>query len=453
MSELPPTDNPKSQDSLSHMLAGPGLMVLARVGGALAGMLFTMMLTRSMGAAGTGQVSVAISLGMVLALACTLNIENGAVRFMVQDLGTGNLPRVAGYIKFSRGFILKVSVLVTVLALFALWIAGYPLTSPLYLAVLSGPILGWMRLGAGIAQGFSRPVLSVLPRTLLRPLFMVFAVGGWLVLVGTPNPWTATLLFLLTSIMVLMAQDMMLRRDIVGLAWGLGDQALDITAQRDWIKIGLTLGLNVLFIEYSIYLTVLFAALVLPAAETARLDVLLKLIALVRFGLISINQYFMPRMSRAMGNNNRPALERLIAISGIMRLAVTAVGGVGFILFGTMILGMFGPEFAGDQPYLLLLLLDTLLIAVLGPGSNIVGLSKQPHRMLPILLLTLVTMCVGTLLGGYFYGLAGVITVTILTRLVWQIAVAAQARAITGVDTTMASLPRYLRHRQQTPGE
>ena len=106
MSELPPTDNPKSQDSLSHMLAGPGLMVLARVGGALAGMLFTMMLTRSMGAAGTGQVSVAISLGMVLALACTLNIENGAVRFMVQDLGTGNLPRVAGYIKFSRGFIL-----------------------------------------------------------------------------------------------------------------------------------------------------------------------------------------------------------------------------------------------------------------------------------------------------------------------------------------------------------
>lgn len=445
--------SPKSEDSLSRMLAGPGLMVLARVGGALAGMLFTMMLTRSMGAAGTGQVSVAISLGMVLALACTLNIENGAVRFMVQDIGSGNLPRVAGYIKFSRFFIFRVSILVTGLALIGLVIAGYPLTSPLYLAVLSAPVLGWMRLGAGIAQGFSRPVLSVLPRTLLRPMFMVFAVAGWLFFVGTPSPWIATLLFLITTILVLLAQDLMLRPDMARLAQRMGNQPADTTAQQDWVKIGLTLGLNVLFIEYSIYVTVLLAALVLPPAETARLDVLLKLIALVRFGLISINQYFMPRMSRAMGNDNRPALERLIAISGLMRLAVTIAGGVGFILFGPYILALFGPEFAADQPYLLLLLLDTLLIAVLGPGSTIVGLSKQPHRMLLILLVSLFTLSVGTLVLGYYFGLAGVIWVAIMTRLVWLGGVAAQARAITGIDTTMASLPRYLRRRNQAPGE
>ena len=442
-----------SEDSLSRMLAGPGLMVLARVGGALAGMVFTMMMTRNMGATGAGQVSVAISLGMVLALACTLNIENGAVRFMVQDFGRDNLPGVAGYIKFSRMFILKVSGAVTGLGVLALLIAGYPFTSPLYLAVLTAPILGWMRLGAGIAQGFSRPVLSVLPRTLLRPVFMVIAVAAWLVLGGPLTPWTATLLFLITTILVLVAQDIMLRPNMTKLARGMGDKVADASDQRDWVRIGLTLGLNVLFIEYSIYLTVLLAALVLPAAETARLDVLLKLIALVRYGLISINQYFMPRMSRALGNNNRPALERLIAISGMMRLAVTAIGGIGFILFGRFILGLFGPEFAGDQPYLLLLLLDTLLIALLGPGSNIVGLSKQPHRMLPILLASLITLSVGTLVCGYAFGLAGVIWVAILTRLVWLGGVAAQARAITGIDTTMASLPRYLRQRQQKPGE
>ena len=62
------------------------------------------------------------------------------------------------------------------------------------------------------------------------------------------------------------------------------------------------------------------------------------------------------------------------------------------VALGSMVLAMFGPEFAGDQPYLLLLLLDTLLIAVLGPGSNIVGLSKQPHRMLSILLASLVAL-------------------------------------------------------------
>ena len=438
----------KSEDSTMKMLAGPGLMVLARVGGAVAGMIFTMLLTRSMGAAGTGQVSVAISLGMILALACTLNIEAGAVRFMIQDKAAGKLSEVAGYIFYTRLFVLKASLIVTFLAIAALLLAGYPISSPLYLAVLSAPILGFMRLGAGIAQGFSRPVLSVLPRTFLRPTFMAIAVGVWVLFVGPPNPWIATLLFVITTTIALIAQIILLRPEINGLTDRLAKEPIEVSNHQNWVKIGLTLGLNVLFLEYSIYLTVLLAAIVLPATETARLDVLLKLIALLRFGLISINQYFMPRMSQAIGNDNKQALERLIAISGIMRLTVTAIGGLVIIFFGRSILTIFGPEFANDQPYLILLLLEAIVISLFGPGSNIVGLSKEPHRMLPVLSVTLTTLCVGTLICGYYFGLIGILWITIITRLIWLGGVAVLSKQITGVDSTMASLPRYLKQRK-----
>ena len=75
------------------------------------------------------------------------------------------------------------------------------------------------------------------------------------------------MLFLITTILVLMAQDWLLKPDMTQLAQGLGDTAPDTSDQRNWVRIGLTLGLNVLFIEYSIYLTVLLAALVLPALD------------------------------------------------------------------------------------------------------------------------------------------------------------------------------------------
>ena len=434
------------------LLAGPGLMILARVGGALAGMAFTLLLARTLGVVGTGQVSVAIALAMVLALACTLNLEAGAVRFMVQDIARGHWPGVAGYVRFSRRSVLAISIVVTAIATGTLWLAGYGTDSHLYLAVLAAPVLGWMRLGAGIAQGFSRPVLSVLPRTLLRPVFMLIAVGGWL-LAGLPlDPWTATALFLAATVITLLAQDRLLRPDLRILTGHQGDMTPDTSQNREWVRIGLTLGLNVLFIEYSIYVTVLCAALVLPAAETARLDVLLKLIALLRFGLIAINQYYMPAMSRALGQDDRPALERLIAASGALRLLLCAVGAIGLLLFGRAILGLFGPEYAVDQPLLLALLLEASLIAVLGPGSNVLGLSRQPQRMLPILLGSLATLCLGTLILGHAFGLAGVISVVILMRAVWQGGTAMQAHAVTGVDTTVLGLPSYLWQRGRQTG-
>ncbi len=435
---------PRAQ-SVWRLAVGPGLMVLARLVGALAALLMTMQLTRTMGAAGTGQVSVAVSLAMVLALACTLNIESGAVRFMVQDIAAGRFAQAAGYIRFSRRFILISSCIVTVLAALWLWGTDRPLLSPMGLAVVAAPFLAWMRLGAGIALGFSRAVQSVLPRTLFRPLFAMLGVTAVILIWGTITPMVATGVFVASCLVAVLIQIWLLRADTIELEGQLGTEASDSTAWRDWVKIGLTLGLNVLFIEYAIYVTVLSAAPVLTNVDTARLDVLLKLIAFLRFGMAAINQYFSPQMSRAMGNGNIAALSRLIAVSGAMRLAVAAAGGLIIVILGQWVLSLFGPEFAPDYGLFCLLFVEIVLIAIFGPGPNVVGFSGRPHMMLPVLLASLALLTVGTLVAGYFAGLTGVIVMTILARFAWVAGTAFLSRRLVGVDVTLMNLLTYLR--------
>ena len=435
---------PSAAKRILKLFAGPAAMVAARIGGALCAVLYTMLLARSMGAAAAGEVAVSISLAMVLALACTLNIESGAVRFMVQDLAQGRFAQAAGYVRFSRRYILAISTIVTVAALTYVWSRGHGPGTPLFLAVLAAPVLGWMRVGAGISMGFSRVILANLPRTLLLPLFMVIGVGTWVGLIGTPTPLIGTALFLGTCVIAVLIQNRILRPDVRKLSRDLGAEPYDVRGRRDWVRIGLTLGLNVLFIEYSVYVTVLAASFVLDKADLARLDVVLKVIGILRFALIAINQYYSPKISRAMGMNNADGLRWLLGVSGAMKLTVLAIGGSAIWFLSALILKIFGHEYAVAQTALLILLIDPLLIAVFGPGSTVVGFSKRPHMLLPFLGSTLFVLVAGAYFGGLHFGLIGVVASVIAARATWTLGLAMYSWFALSIDPTVFSAAHRL---------
>lgn len=421
------------------------LIVAARIAGALAAIVFTMLLSRSMGATSMGQVSVAISLAMVLALACTTNIEAGGVRFLVADLAQGKFSRARGYLRFSRRYVLAASALTMVGALAFLSLRGGQLPEPhLLLALAAAPLLGWMRLGAGFAMGLSRPVLAVLPRTMFRPVIFMLLIAGWIAVAGPPTPVQAMLLFCLSILGVLVLQQRLLARGAEAALSEAPNTAADLSPWRDWVKIGLTLGLNVLFVEYSIYIAVLCGALVLAANEIALLDISLKLMALLKFGVTAVNQVFMPRLSRAMATENSPALRRWLALSGLMKLAVVLVGLAAAAMLGRWVLSLFGEEFPAAYPLLLLLLLDPVLVVLFGPGANVVSFSKRPHALLPALAVTLTVLVGGIAWLGSAYGLIGAGVAIVAARFVWVLWLAAYCWLKLGVDPSIAAVPRWL---------
>lgn len=422
------------------LLRDSGLIVLARIGGAVAALGFTMLMSRTMGSEGLGRVSVAISLAMVLALVCTTNIEAGGVRFMVRYISDGQWDRARSFVRFSFRYVLAVSAatLLVTLAGVLLFTGSWPAPHILF-GILSAALLAQMRLGAGVAMGLSRPVISTLPRTFFRPVIFLAAIGLWISATGTIDPATAMALFLGSTVLVLVAQSALLGRFLFR-AIG-GDGAPRSGEERgDWLRVGWTLGLSVMYVEYSIYVTVLAASLVLAPHDLALLDVSLKIMAILKFGVIAINQVFQPRLSRAMAREDHAALTEWLAISGLMKLAVVAVCLVLGVLLGRWVLGLFGAEFVEAYPLLLLLLLDPVCVALFGPASNVVSFSKKPYSLLPAVGLGLAVLIGGTLLFGQAWGLWGAGVAYVLARVCWLAWLSGYAIRKLGVNPTMLSV-------------
>lgn len=429
-----------------RLLRQSGVIVLARIGGAVFALGFTMIMSRSMGAEGLGEVSAAMALALLLGLACTGNIEAGGVRFMVHDIAAGHWGRVRGFMRFSSHVVWGMSALIVALALtLAIWTdRGWPVC----LAILSAPLLAWLRLGTGFAMGLSRPVLASLPGSALRPFLFFLAIALWVLLSGGITPPTAMTLFLLTIPPVLIVQWRLVRRAVRGVIPG------DVTPQtgprRTWLGVSLTLGLSVMFVEYSVYIAVLAASAVLGPAQLALLDVALKLTILLKFGVVAITQVFQPQLSRAMALGDRDAVRRCLGLSGCLRFGVLIVALVLAAGAGRSVLALFGPDFVAAYPVLLLLMLDPVATVVLGPVANVVSFSDRPRALLPALVPGLAGLILGALVLGGIWGLWGVALAYVGARVCWLGWLGLVCLRRLGIDPTIFGSLGWLRqsHRQ-----
>ncbi len=419
---------------LRALLGVPAFLVAARLGGAFAGMLALMLLTQTAGAAVAGQVAALISATMLLALAGTLNIEAGAVRFMVQALDQGRPGEARGFIRFSRRFVLALSLTLTA----TLWALSGHQNPALTLALFSAPLIAWSRLGAGLSMGFSRVLAGAIPRTFLRQAFLLAGTALLVMLNGTPTAAGVMAVYFGANLLVVAAQYLLLRPS---------EKALTAPPEQNaapaWVRHGLTLGLNVLYLEYAIHLTIFIAAFVLAPADLARLDVALKIAAFLKFTSIAVNQAFMPRFSAAMGMGDRGALTRWLALSGVIKLITTLTGLAALAIAAPALLRLFGPEFAMLTPLLIFLALEPLIATAFGPAANIITLSTRPSTLLPVLAVTLLVLASGTWLGGLHYGLWGIATAFLAAALIWATSLAHIAKTRFGTDTTLLASLRY----------
>ena len=419
-----------------RLLRQSGVIVLARVGGAVCALGFTMVLSRVMGPEGMGQVSAAMALAMLLSLACTTNIEAGGVRFMISDIASGQLGRVRGFFRFASRYVWAGSALVVAVILPFVWLTDRGL--PVCLGVIAAGLLARLRLGTGFAMGLSRPVLASVPGSLLRPLVFCMAVLIWVGVAGTITPTTAMALFLATLVPVVALQSVLIRRAMVSVVPT--DVVPDTAPRRDWLRVGLTMGLSVMVVEYSIHIAVLVASAVIGPGELALLDVSLKLMVLLKFGVVAVTQVFQPQLSRAMAVGDREGVARCLATSGALR-TVVVIGAVMIAVgAGPHVLGLFGPEFAAAYPILLLLLLDPVATVVLGPAANVISFSDRPQALLPALVPALVGLVAGTLLCGTFLGVWGVALAYVLARLVWLGWLTCVCVIRLGIDPTLCTV-------------
>ncbi len=422
---------------LVRLFRMPSILVACRVAGAVSGMLASLLLSRYYGAAQFGLIAQALSLTMVMSIFCTLNIEAGSPRFMIAAIRKGNLLSARNYASFNFRIWAVMSALCCLTVALWIWLQN-GFISPLYLgAIIVAPLVGLTRIFAGLAMGFSKVFLAVIPRSFMRQFLFLFGVIGITFMVGSAPVFWVLIAFGVANIGVGFLQYKSLRPLMNNLLHQGGNGGAVYTEWQQWIKLGTIIGSSVLFIEFNQYFSVLLAGLTLSNIDVALLDIALKIIGFVSFSIIAINQSYLPRITQAFAVNDLAQVQAYLNQSGLIRLWVTMVIVAIFILAAPYILALFGPAFIDARPLFLLLLGIPILMAIFGPAQQILSLIKRPSLLAILAGIAVVLLCAGVIIGGASGGGIGAAMGVLISWVFWTVAGVFLVHRETGLNTSV----------------
>ena len=416
--------------------------MLVRVVGMLFGLVLMIILARLLAPAEFGDVTVAFSVALTGGLLTTLNIGAGAVRFLTGFVVRGDSPAAAAYLAHGRarvtnsGLFLWLVLATIALAGFLGWLPQAPIH--LLVGLAAAPVFGWLRINAAYVAALGQVVRAALPNTLIRPALMAILVAiAYFVLDGLDSV-SVLGLYLLTALTVAIIQKPVFRRAlspmIVDARHASGDE------RRQWTRVGLDLLIPTLFLELSVDTIIIIASVILSAEQIAILAIVLRIQAIILFGVTSINMIVGPRIATAHSSGDRQAVEYLLLASAHLKLWPSLMTLGLLALLGHEVLGVFGPEYEAHVAPLLILSLTPILMAVFGPVVlfiTILGLQKQGTRVFRSAIALLTAMI---LVLGYFFGVNGVAVAVVSVWIFWNFRLYTIIHKHSGYNTLQ---PRY----------
>ncbi len=426
-----------------RLYLGVAGVVVSRVGGVFAALVLNLLMAHLMGPEEMGLALMAMSAASVGAVIAAGGLEAGAVRFLPAYLGIGREAAARAYLRLTGHGVWLIGGVVALLAWSAMSVLPASLPDTFMLAVCGAIFLGVVRVQASHCLGFGRPVAANLPVQFLRPGFLMIAVGVAGLIAPPLTTERVMALFVLTLVMVVLVQGGLARSAARSLPRGPSDWS----PAREWVAVGFQLGLAGLFIGFGRDIAILCAGTVLPPEDVARLGVALRIAGFVKFGMIAVNQAFMPKLSAAMARGDRVAVDHVIALSNHLKLWPMVVAVIAIHVFRQPIMAVFGPDFVAAAPALSVLLLEPVAAAVLGPGSNVISFGRRKHLVLLVAVVASAVLAGGVVVGGYAGGLLGVAWGVVAAWMFWSAVFAILARAelgrgVTVVGTLLAGFRR-----------
>lgn len=414
---------------MAALLSKLSLLTLARVAGAFAMFLATLVITRHFGAEMTASYALVLAAAAIISVFATLGFHALAPVVVAADAAKSRSGVVRAFAATANRNVSVVSTVVAVAGIAAIWflpkVIG-PDRALLILAVIAlVPPMALIHVNGGILSGLHRQVGAQLPDSLLRPMLVI---GGLLALVVfQPNAALAWILVIVNFAAWLAAvvQFVRLRRALS--ADGPPPSAEE--RRKWWRKAPSWLTISLLW-DYFIEVQLLVAALVAGSVEIAILHICFRFRVLAGFGMKSIYAVCQPKIYAADAVDDRDKVHRLIALTNALSLAYGAVTFVGLWILGGYLLALFDPSFASATPILLIVSATFLVRALFGPGMAILGMRGDQALVAMVLTCSLVVSVTGCLIFYPIYG---------LTAIAW---------AYTGANTASAAALWWLAKRR-----
>ena len=427
-------------------LKTPFVLVTMRVAGAIASFILSLLMARNMDPAEMGVAMTCLSAAPLATLLVTGSTEAGCLRFLVAYLDKDELSKFRGMVSFNRRVTLVFSIAFLLAAICWVQIFGREnsdISTVVLLTAISAVLLSWQRIASAHVMSLGHVVRALAPSTFWRQLLLVMPIGLWILADNalTKEVVAASLVASATAIVIL--QLALNRRPMQRVQTDISSPA-DFSDYREWTKVGLQLGITMVFLQFSRDLTLVLSSLSLSPEDIGVLGIATAIVGFVKFCVIAVNQSLAPQISQAVARNKIDGMQKKIAFTNHLKFWPMVAMIIVFHASGEQIARIFGPGYEAIATLLPIIALEPLALAFFGPGGHFLKMTGHQFVILPLSIVTIVVLASAITIGAHFGGLQGVAYASSATWIFWTASLALLTRKYVGRDFTMITTTKLM---------
>ncbi len=422
---------------------GASGMFAVKVAGAALAFMLQVFLARLMTLESFGSYVYLLAWVNFLTLFAKLGMDSAALRFVPSYVVAEDRAGLLGYLRFG---VLLTLLLGGGIGLIGITIANQiPMVTnfgvgTLVLASLLLPVTALYQFLGGALQGLKRVVASQLPQQIGRPIGIIVLMSG--ALAGhwfDPNVFTVMAANLCVAALVGLFLARSLQRAIPGFV---SEVAGGRYEPLKWLALAIPLsiiaGFNILISQADI----MMLGVMKGPEESGLYAVASRTAGLISFVLVAVNSVVAPLISQYHANGQLAMLQRILSLAAFGIFSVSVVLVVMVIVFGHLILMLFGAPFVASLDALRILALANLVNASMGPVGYLMTMTG--HHRQALLILAFVT--VGNLLLNAVlippYGALGASMATGVMMVLWNVVMYLYTRRYIELDPSFISILR-----------
>ena len=412
-----------------------------RVGGAVAAFVLSLLMARNMDPAEMGLAMTCLSAAPLATMLVTGSTEAGCLRFQVAYLNRNELSKFRGMMSFNRRVTLVLGTIFIVITIGWLLITDQEsggLSTIVLLTAVTAVLLSWQKIASVHVMSLGHVVLAMAPFSFWRQALLVLCVGLWLL---TDNALTKEVVasgMLLSVIAVLILQVVLNHRPMQRVVASKSD-GLDYSDYREWTKVGLQLGITLLFVQFSRDLTLVFSSLSLSPEDISVLGIATAIVGFAKFYVVAIDQSISPKVSEAVARKEIDKILKKITFTNHLKFWPMVLVYIVLWFSGDNIAAIFGPGFERIAILLPILALEPLAIAFFGPSGQLLSMSGYQSIMLPLSVATIAVLASAITIGAHFGGVEGAAYGSTVAWVFWTVSLALFTRKYVHYDVSMFS--------------
>jgi O-antigen/teichoic acid export membrane protein len=353
----------------ARMIRGTSGTFALRIGNVAIKFLTTSALTNLLGKEHFGVYSFAMAWLLLLITPTLFGMDRLLVRNVAAYRKEKNWASLRGLLLFAPRLTGALSVIVMGIALAAAWLT-YDLTGrpallkadhadlaetalyTLLITMLLLPIWTLLLQQQSAMQGLQHIIVSQFPEQVLHPILFLIAIGGVYLIAGKfESAQWAMLLRTITAVIALVASFSLLRRAIPKMI----HQVEPVIDARLWLASALPFAISRGLVNLDQQLDVLMLGVLDSTEAVSFYAVSQRGVQFISLLLISVNVALAPQIVNLYADGKRAQLQRLLAHSARLVLAVSIPIAVAFIVGGKFFLLIFGKEYTAAHMTLIVL--------------------------------------------------------------------------------------------------